>query len=92
MTFVIFISLVFKKVSLIYTCGGDTSNEESNNDCGPLFEIVLPTSIDYNKKYESLYDVLNFNIDYNVLKKYINFKTDYEKKYSIDSDNFQKLI
>lgn len=80
------------KVSLIYTCGKDTSNEESNNDCGPLFEIVLPTSIDYNKKYESLYDVLNFNIDYNVLKKYINFKTDYEKKYSIDSDNFQKLI
>ena len=79
------------KVSLIYTCGKDTSNEESNNDCGPLFEIVLPTSIDYNKKYESLYDVLNFNIDYNVLKKYINFKTDYEKKNSADSEEFELL-
>ena len=79
------------KVSLIYTCGKDTSNEDSDNDCGPLFEIVLPTSIDYNKKYESLYDVLNFNIDYNVLKKYINFKTDYEKKYSVDSEEFELL-
>ena len=79
------------KVSLIYTCGKDTSNEDDDNDCGPLFEIVLPTSIDYNKKYESLYDALNFNIDYNVLKKYINFKTDYEKKYSIDSEEFELL-
>ena len=43
------------KVSLIYTCGKDTSsNEESDNDCGPLFEIVRTNYsfwyLQFNKK------------------------------------------
>ena len=57
------------KVSLIYTCGKDTSgkdtsdNEDSDNECGPLFEIILPTKVDYNKEYDKLHRSLNFNIE-----------------------------
>ena len=78
------------KISLIYDCG-ETGGNESNSNCGPKYEIILPTKVDYILQYESLYKALNNNIDYDVLKKYIKFNNDYEKNYDINLNTFDKL-
>ena len=78
------------KISLIYDCG-ETSGNESNSNCGPKYEIILPTKVNYISQYESLYKALNNNIDYDVLKKYIKFNNDYEKNYDINLNTFDKL-
>ena len=78
------------KISLIYDCG-ETSGNESNSNCGPKYEIILPTKVNYISQYESLYKALNNNIDYDILKKYIKFNNDYEKNYDINLNTFDKL-
>jgi len=72
--------------TLIYTCG------DVSGDCGPQLEIVLPLYSSYINDYNDLYNKINNNIDYDVLKKYINIDiSEYEKKEKLNLKAFEEL-
>jgi hypothetical protein len=74
------------KMSLIYTCG------EKDGKCGPIIQIDLPTRINYDDEYDFLYNKINDNIDYEILKRYINIDTEkYDKENQMYNKRFEDL-
>jgi hypothetical protein len=75
-----------EKISLIYTCG------EKDGKCGPILQIDLPVRINYNDEYDFLYNKINDNIDYEILKRYINIDTEkYDKENQMYNKRFEDL-
>ena len=75
-----------EKISLIYTCG------EKDGKCGPILQIDLPVRINYNDEYDFLYNKINDNIDYEILKRYINIDTEkYDKENQMYNKRFENV-
>ena len=69
---------------LIFSCG-----EMDKSECGIKYNIELPKYINFNDQLDYLNDKINDNINFEVLKNYINID---EKKFQNDKDKYEKEL